>query len=98
VRTDVLSDLHPMADLLARCPGMTKEHVYYLEQRGYIRPIKQRHGKIERNLYTTEQLRLVEAIWRHRQAGLPPREAHRRALRDRKRGQLVIWPEDEREG
>ena len=93
MRADVLSDLHPMADLLARCPGMTKEHVYYLEQRGYLRPIKQRHGKIERNLYTTEQLQLVGAIWRHRQAGLPPREAYRRALREQSRGQLSIWPE-----
>jgi len=82
-----------MADLLASCPGMTKEHVYYLEQRGYLRPIKQRHGKIERNLYTSDQLQLVQAIWRNRQAGLPPREAHRRALREHSRGQLTIWPD-----
>jgi DNA-binding transcriptional MerR regulator len=87
-----------MAELLARCPGMTKEHVYYLEQRGYIRPIKQRHGRVERNLYTTRELQLVAAIWRHRQAGLPPREAYKRALRDRARGQLAIWPEDDAEG
>jgi len=98
LRADVLSDLHPMADLLARCPGMTKEHVYYLEQRGYLRPIKQRHGRIERNLYTTDQLQLVAAIWRHRQAGLPPREAYRRALREQARGQLTMWPDQVPEG
>jgi DNA-binding transcriptional MerR regulator len=93
---EVLSDLHPMADLLASCPGMTKEHVYYLEQREYVRPIKQRHGKIERNLYTTEQLELVKAIWKHRQAGLPPREAFRRADREQSRGQLELgmWPDE----
>ncbi len=94
MRADLLNHLHPMADLLARCPGMTKEHVYYLEQRGYLRPIKQRHGKIHRNLYTTEQLQLVQAMWRHRQAGLPPREAYRQALREQSRGQLPIWPEE----
>jgi len=93
LREDVLSELHPMAELLASCPGMTKEHVYYLEQRGYLRPIKQRHGKIERNLYTTEQVQLVQAIWRYRQDGLSPREAHQRALREQSRGQLSIWPE-----
>jgi DNA-binding transcriptional MerR regulator len=98
LRVEAFRDLHPMADLLARCPGMTKELVYYLEQRGYLRPLKQRHGKIERNLYTTEQLQLVEAIWRHRQAGLPPREAYRRALREQARGQLSIWPEQAAEG
>jgi DNA-binding transcriptional MerR regulator len=94
LRVHELRELHPMADLLASCPGMTKEHVYYLEQRGYVRPIKQRHGKIERNLFTTEQLDLVQAIWRHRQSGLPPQEAYRRALRERSGGQLSIWPED----
>lgn len=93
MRAETLRDLHPMAELLASCPGMTKEHVYYLEQRGYVRPIKQRHGKIERNLYTTEQVQLVQAMWRYRQAGLPPREAHRRALREQTRGQLTIWPD-----
>ncbi len=94
MREDALSDLHPMAELLASCPGMTKEHIYYLEQRGYIRPIKQRHGRIERNLYTSDQLQLVTAIWRHRQEGLPPREAYQRALRERSRGQLSIWPDE----
>jgi DNA-binding transcriptional MerR regulator len=98
LRVDVLSDLHPMADLLARCPGMTKEHVYYLEQQGYLQPVKQRHGKIQRNLYTTAQLELVAAIWRHRQAGIPPREAYRRALREQARGQLSMWPEGDAEG
>lgn len=93
LRADVLSELHPMADLLVSCPGMTKEHIYYLEQRGYLRPIKQRHGKIQRNLYTTEQLQLVQSMWRHRQAGLPPREAYQRALREQSKGQLSIWPE-----
>jgi DNA-binding transcriptional MerR regulator len=87
-----------MADLLAGCPGMTKEHVYYLEQRGYIKPIKQRHGKVERNLYTSKQLQLVQAIWRYRQSGIPPREAFRRALRDQSRGQLSIWPDQTPEG
>ncbi len=82
-----------MADLLAGCPGMTKEHVYYLEQQGYITPIKQRHGRVERNLYTTKQLELVQAIWRHRQSGMSPREAFKRARREQARGQLSIWPE-----
>jgi DNA-binding transcriptional MerR regulator len=82
-----------MADLLDSCPGMTKEHVYYLEQQSYISPIKQRHGKVERNLYTTKQLQLIQAIWRHRQSGFSPREAHERALREQSRGQLSMWPE-----
>jgi len=97
LRADVLIDLHPMAELLASCDGMTKEHVYYLEQRGYLKPIKQRHGKVERNLYTTQQLEFVRSVWRHRQTGLPPKEAVQKALRDQTQGQLTIWPQDEPE-
>ncbi len=98
MRTDVLSELHPMAELLACCPGMTKEHVYYLEQRGHLRPIKQRHGKVERNLYTTRQLHFIEAVWYHRQKGVSPREAVQRALREQSQGQLSIWPLDDPAG
>ncbi len=98
LRTDVLSELHPMAELLARCPGMTKEHVYYLEQRGHLKPIKQRHGKIERNLYTSRQLQLVEAVWQHRQRGISPKEAVQRALREQSQGQLSMWSTDELAG
>ncbi len=93
--TNVLADLYPMAELLACCPGMTKEHVYYLEQRGYLHPIKQRHGKIERNLYTSQQRQFIEDVWRHRQKGLPPKEAVQQAQREQTRGQLSMWPEQE---
>ena len=44
-------------------------------------------------LQLTEQLQLVQSMWRHRQAGLPPREAYQRALREQSKGQLSIWPE-----
>ncbi len=82
-----------MAELLASCSGMTKEHVYYLEQRGYLRPIKQRHGRVERNLYTTQQLEFVQAVWRHRQQGQSPKDAVEKALHDQSQGQLSMWPE-----
>jgi len=73
---------------------MTKEHVYYLEQRGYLHPIKQRHGKVERNLYTTQQFAFVQAVWRHRQQGCSPKEAVTRAERDQSQGQLSMWPQE----
>jgi DNA-binding transcriptional MerR regulator len=87
-----------MAELLASCSGMTKEHVYYLEQRGHLKPIKQRHGKVERNLYTTQQLEFVQAVWSHRQRGCSPKEAVERALRDQSQGQLSMWPQDALQG
>ena len=93
MRPEELAQFLTMADLLAHCPGMKKEDVYYLEHRGYLRPIKKRHGHIERNLYTLEHAALIAEIWRLKQEGLPPREAYRRARQTLSSGQLSIWPE-----
>ena len=90
-RDNLLANLHTMADILDFCPGMKKEDVYYLEQRGYVRPLKQRHGRLERNLFTAEQAELVAAIWRLRKRGLPPRRAYEQAQRERHMGQLALW-------
>jgi DNA-binding transcriptional MerR regulator len=86
--------LYVMGELLSRCPGMSKEEVYYLEQRGYLQPIKQKCGRVERNLYTREQVELVCAIWRHRQAGAPPAKAYHLARKEKSTGQLHLglWP------
>ena len=86
-----LIHLHTMADILSFCPGMKKEDVYYLEQRGYVHPLKQRHGRLERNLFTPEQAELLCAIWRHRKRGVPPRQAYHQAVRERQMGQLTLW-------
>ena len=94
MRSENLSELFTMADVLARCPGMNKEDVYYLEHRGYLRPVKKRHGRIERNLYTAAHVDLVTQMWRLKQEGLPPREAYRRARQALSSGQLTIWPEE----
>ena len=94
MRAEELAELFTMADVLARCQGMKKEDVYYLEHRGYLRPIKQRHGRVERNLYTAAQVDLIAEMWRLRQEGLPPREAYRKARQTLSSGQLTIWPEE----
>ena len=93
MRLESLTELFTMADVLARCPGMKKEDVYYLEHRGYLRPVKQRHGRVERNFYTAEQVELVAQMWRLKQEGLPPRKAYPKAKQALASGQLAIWPE-----
>ena len=93
ISNNFLNNLHTMADLLACCPGMRKEDIYYLEQCGYVRPLKQRHGRLERNLFTAEQSELVTAIWKYRQRGLPPRQAYEQALKERSMGQLALFDE-----
>jgi hypothetical protein len=88
---NILSNLYTMADVLSFCSGMRKEDVYYLEQRGYLHPLKQRHGRLERNLYTREQVELLASVWKHRRMGLPPRQAYDRAIRERRMGQLPLF-------
>jgi hypothetical protein len=89
----ILSNLHTMADVLALCPGMKKEDVYYLEQSGCLTPLKQRHGRLERNLFTREQAELLHSIWKYRKKGLSPRRAYAQALKERSMGQLPLWEE-----
>ena len=90
---NILSNLYTMADLLALCHGMKREDIYYLEQRGYIRPLKQKHGRLERNLFTQKQANLCATIWRYRQAGLSPRRAYEKAVKETNMGQLSLWEE-----
>ena len=86
-----LSNLYTMADVLALCPEMRREDVDYLEQRGYIHPLKQRHGRLERNLFTAEEAELIFSIWKHHRAGLTPRKAYEKAVKERTLGQLSLW-------
>ncbi len=86
-----ISDFYTLADLLASCPGMKKEDVYYLEQQGYLHPLKQRHGRVERNLFTRQQAELLFCVWKYRQSGLPPRKAYQRALKEKALGQLPLF-------
>lgn len=92
---NVLSSLYTMADVLACCPGMKREDVYYLEQRGYIRPLKQRHGRLERNLFTSQQAELIVTLWQYRQDGMLPRKAYEKAMKERNYGQLSLWDDSD---
>jgi hypothetical protein len=88
-----VSDLYTMADILACCAGMRREHVYYLEQRGYVQPLKQRHGRLERNLFTRRQAELLAAFWKYRCSGMSARRACESALKESTLGQLSLWEE-----
>jgi len=90
----LLAHLYTMADILSFCPDMKREDVYYLEERGYLHPLKQRHGRLERNLYTQEQVDLLVTVWKYRKQRLSPRRAYEKALQERSRGQLALWESD----
>jgi hypothetical protein len=91
----LLAQLYTMADILSYCEGMKREDVYYLEERGYLHPLKQRHGRLERNLYTKEQVELLLTVWKYRRQGLSPRRAYEKALQENRRGQLALWENGE---
>lgn len=62
--------------LSAISEGITKEQLYYLEARGYIKPLKVRVGKIYHRDYSEEDMKLVKAIWRYLRRGYTPRVAY----------------------
>ena len=66
-----------------------RQRLYYLEQKGFIQPVKKRIGEKQFREYSREDLDKVRAIWRHLQQGLRYRVAYERALEDLRQPSLL---------
>ncbi|MDA2933579.1 hypothetical protein MYX82_04480 [Acidobacteria bacterium AH-259-D05] len=52
------------------------------ERQNYIKPKKVPHGRILRRQYSEAEFKKIRLMWQYRMHGLPPAEAHRRAVKD----------------
>jgi DNA-binding transcriptional MerR regulator len=77
-------------ELLAHVPGVTKDQLYYFEAKGFLHPRKVSAGKIERNDYTEEDLKMVKAISKYYQQGFPPKVAFQKAMAEQKTPPLPL--------
>ena len=77
-------------ELLAQVPGTTKDQLYYFEAKGFVRPRKVSVGKVERNDYNEEDLRLIKAICKYYQQGFPPKVAFQKAMAEQKTPPLPL--------
>jgi DNA-binding transcriptional MerR regulator len=68
------------SDVLKEIP-IPREKLYYLEQKGYINPIKTLKGERELRDYSESDLEMVRLIWGYIQQGFRYRIAYQKALR-----------------
>jgi DNA-binding transcriptional MerR regulator len=69
--------------------NIPRQRLYYLEQKGFIRPTKKRIGEKDFRDYSQEDLDKVRAIWRYLQQGLRYSVAYERALEDLRQPSLL---------
>jgi DNA-binding transcriptional MerR regulator len=62
-----------------------RHKLYYLEQKGYIRPKRLAAGDLEIREYTKKDLRMVELIWKHLKKGFKHKKAYEMAKGELKR-------------
>lgn len=60
--------------------GIPRHKLYYLEQKGYIKPKKVPAGELETREYTKKDLAMVEGIWKYLQMGFKHRVAFQKAV------------------
>lgn len=59
--------------------GIPRHKLYYLEQKGYIKPRRLPAGDLESREYTKKDLRMVELIWKYLKMGFKHKVAHQKA-------------------
>jgi DNA-binding Lrp family transcriptional regulator len=65
-----------LKDILSQVPGLHKRFIYYLESQDYIHPAKLRRQRISRRDYSTEDLRIIRAMWRYYERGYSVQAAY----------------------
>lgn len=69
------------SDILEKL-SIPRHKLYYLEQKGYIRPKRIPMGELEAREYSEEDFRMLELIWKYLQSGFKHRIAYQKALED----------------
>lgn len=66
------------SDILEKT-GIPRHKLYYLEQKGYIKPKRHPMGDLESREYTKKDLQMVGLIWKYLQMGFKHKVAHLKA-------------------
>lgn len=62
--------------------GIPRHKLYYLEQKGYIKPSRLPAGDLETREYTADDLKMVELIWKYLKLGFKHKVAYEKAKGD----------------
>ena len=74
--------------------GIPRHKLYYLEQKGFIKPTKTRRGEKEFRSYPDHEVEKVKYIWKYLQQGFRYRVALEHALEDLRQPPLEMGGAD----
>ncbi len=80
-------------ELLAKI-DIPRQKLYYLEQKGFIRPAKTVIGEKEFREYSDEDVKKVEHIWKYLKKGFKYKIAYEKALEEMSHPQLNFTKND----
>ncbi|MBI5561494.1 MAG: MerR family transcriptional regulator [Deltaproteobacteria bacterium] len=60
--------------------GIPRHKLYYLEQKGYIRPRRVPAGDLEAREYTKKDLLVIGLVWKYLQMGFRHKVAYKKSL------------------
>ena len=78
-------------EVLQQVDGLTKDLLYYFEEKGYIEPRKIQFVRVDRNEYSDDDLKKIKLIWHYYSQGFRPRVAYEKAMEDYNNAQLTLW-------
>lgn len=62
--------------------NIPRHKLYYLEQKGYIKPKRIPMGELEAREYSEEDFRKLELIWKYLQSGFKHKIAYQKAMEE----------------
>jgi len=65
-----------LKEILNLIPGLAKDFVYYLENKGYIHPRKIQKDRISRREYSRRDYEIIASIFKYYKRGYPPKVAY----------------------
>lgn len=69
------------SDILKKL-NIPRHKLYYLEQKGYIKPKRIPMGELETREYSEEDFKKLELIWKYLQSGFKHKTAYQKALEE----------------
>jgi DNA-binding transcriptional MerR regulator len=70
--------------------NIPRHKLYYLEQKGYIRPKRTPMGELETREYTDEDFKMLEIIWKYLQSGFKYKIAYQKTLEELQNPKLEL--------
>lgn len=85
------------SDILKKL-NIPRHKLYYLEQKGYIKPKRIPMGELESREYSDEEFRKLELIWKYLQSGFKHKIAYAKAMEEMESPKLKLDPQAQKTG